>query len=445
MTSTATTEDILIGISLTVGIAMVCLLLAPRLRVPVLLLLLPAGFIAGAVFPRISPTAMFGDSFFSLVNIAVGLILFHGGLELFASPIQGRDRGLIRRLVSLGALLTWFGTTVVALLLLDVSAAMALLLGAILIVSGPTVVGPLLAYIRPARRVRHILMWEGTLIDPIGALIAVMVFQLVTAADEPTAMRIAGNFGTSIAVGIGGAVIGLLLMWVTLRLAGADSKLGTIGLLGSVVLATGLSDAFVDDSGLLAAVLMGLAAPLLINRLRTQDLERITPFFDVVVTLSIATLFVAISALVTPASLTPLILPCLVILLAIVLVIRPGVVLLLTWGSTLSLKERLFMGSIAPRGIVAAATAAGFSASLTDASNDSSTPDAEVLLPVTFLIIAGTVTVYSIGSGLMARLLGVAEPEPSNVDIATDLDIARDTQLLLPVEPPTPSPPDDTT
>ena len=445
MTSTATTEDILIGISLTVGIAMVCLLLAPRLRVPVLLLLLPAGFIAGAVFPRISPTAMFGDSFFSLVNIAVGLILFHGGLELFASPIQGRDRGLIRRLVSLGALLTWFGTTVVALLLLDVSAAMALLLGAILIVSGPTVVGPLLAYIRPARRVRHILMWEGTLIDPIGALIAVMVFQLVTAADEPTPMKIAVNFGTSVAVGIGGAVIGLLLMWVTLRLAGADSKLGTIGLLGSVVLATGLSDALVDDSGLLAAVLMGLAAPLLINRLRTQDLERITPFFDVVVTLSIATLFVAISALVTPASLTPLILPCLVILLAIVLVIRPGVVLLLTWGSTLSLKERLFMGSIAPRGIVAAATAAGFSASLTDASNDSSTPDAEVLLPVTFLIIAGTVTVYSIGSGLMARLLGVAEPEPSNVDIATDLDIARDTQLLLPVEPPTPSPPDDTT
>jgi NhaP-type Na+/H+ or K+/H+ antiporter len=445
MTSTATTEDILIGISLTVGIAMVCLLLAPRLRVPVLLLLLPAGFIAGAVFPRISPTAMFGDSFFSLVNIAVGLILFHGGLELFASPIQGRDRGLIRRLVSLGALLTWFGTTVVALLLLDVSAAMALLLGAILIVSGPTVVGPLLAYIRPARRVRHILMWEGTLIDPIGALIAVMVFQLVTAADEPTPMKIAGNFGTSIAVGIGGAVIGLLLMWVTLRLAGADSKLGTIGLLGSVVLATGLSDALVDDSGLLAAVLMGLAAPLLINRLRTQDLERITPFFDVVVTLSIATLFVAISALVTPASLTPVILPGLVILLAIVLVIRPGVVLLLTWGSTLSLKERLFMGSIAPRGIVAAATAAGFSASLTDASNDSSTPDAEVLLPVTFLIIAGTVTVYSIGSGLMARLLGVAEPEPTNVDIATDLDIARDTQFVLPVEPPTPSPPDDTT
>ncbi|MCH9718960.1 MAG: cation:proton antiporter [Actinomycetia bacterium] len=444
MTST-TTEDILIGISLTVGIAMVCLLLAPRLRVPVLLLLLPAGFVAGAVFPRLNPTTMLGDSFFSLVNIAVGLILFHGGLELFASPIQGRDRGLIRRLVSLGALLTWFGTTVVVLLLLDVSAAMALLLGAILIVSGPTVVGPLLAYIRPARRVRHILMWEGTLIDPIGALIAVMVFQLVTAADEPTPMKIAGNFGTSIAVGIGGAVIGLLLMWVTLRLAGADSKLGTISLLGSVVLATGLSDAFVDDSGLLAAVLMGLAAPLLISRLRTQDLERITPFFDVVVTLSIATLFVAISALVTPASLTALILPCLVILLAIVLVIRPAVVLLLTWGSTLSLKERLFMGSIAPRGIVAAATAAGFSASLRDASNDSSTPDAEVLLPVTFLIIAGTVTVYSIGSGLMARLLGVAEPEPTDVDIATDLDIARDTQFVLPVESPTPSPPDDTT
>jgi NhaP-type Na+/H+ or K+/H+ antiporter len=443
MTATATTEDILIGISLTVGIAMVCLMLAPRLRVPALLLLLPAGFVAGTVFPRLDPTAMFGNSFFSLVNIAVGLILFHGGLELFASPIQGQDRGLIRRLVSAGALLTWFATTVVILLVLDVTGAMALLLGAILIVSGPTVVGPLLAYIRPVRRVRHILMWEGTLIDPVGAIIAVMVFQLVTAADEPTPMKVALNFTSSVAVGLGGAALGLALMWLMLRLAGTDSKLGTIGMLGTVVLATGLTDAFVDDSGLLTALLMGLATPPLLRRLRAQELDRIAPFFDVVVTLSIATLFVAISALVTPASLTDLLLPGLVILMTIVLVIRPAVVLLLTWGSTLSIKERLFMSSIAPRGIVAAATAAGFSASLTDASNTSTTPDAEVLLPITFLIIAGTVTIYSIGSGPMARLLGIATRESAEVEVATDLDIARENQAGTPVTPTTPAPSDN--
>lgn len=443
------TADILLGISLIVGLAMACLLLAPRLRVPALLLLLPAGFIVGARFPEFNAEALLGSSLYALVNVAVGIILFHGGLELFKSPVQGKDRGLIRGLVSGGVLITWLSISFLIYWVLglsrDISIPLALLLGAILIVSGPTVVGPLLAYIRPTRRVRHILIWEGTLIDPIGATLAVIVFTYVSAVDEPSALSTAGAFASSIAVGVAGAIGGLALMWLMLLLAGPDSKLGTIAMLGTVVVVVGLCDAVSDDSGLLAAVLLGLATPLLLRRLRTQELERITPFFDVVVTLSIGTLFVAISTLVAPASLEPLILPGLLILAVIVLVIRPVMVLLLTWGSTLSLNERLFIGSLAPRGIVAAATAAGFSASLLDSSNTVGTTGADILLPVTFLIIAGTVIVYSVGAGPMARLLKVAESKPTNVEIATDIEIARDAQSVVPPDHLTPPPTDDTT
>ncbi len=379
-----TTAQILLGTSVIVGTAMLCLLIAPRLRVPALLLLLPAGFLVGALVSDVSVAEFVGDGFFSLVSISVGLILFHGGMELFASPIQGRDIHLIRRLVAIGALITWAATAVIISILLDVEASIAALLGAILIVSGPTVVGPLLAYIRPARRIRHILMWEGTLIDPLGALIAVVVFQYIQAQQQAdfTAREPITTFLQSLLYGAGAGLVGLAIMWLALRLAGRDSRLGTIALLGSVVAAVSWADSQREDSGLLTAVVMGLLAPLMIRRMRKQNLAEILPFFDVVVAIGIGVLFVSISALVSPEALIAILWPGLGVLLLLVLVVRPATALLLTIGTTLNIRERIFIGCLAPRGIVAAATAAGFSATLADSLTGS-----EILLPVTFLIV----------------------------------------------------------
>lgn len=393
---------------------MLCLLIAPRLRVPALLLLLPAGFFAAALFPDVPVAEFVGEGFFSLVSISVGLILFHGGMELFASPIQGRDIHLIRRLVGIGALITWAATAFIISRLLDVEASIAALLGAILIVSGPTVVGPLLAHIRPARRIRHILMWEGTLIDPLGALIAVVVFQYIQAQQQAIFTRQPiTTFLESLLYGAGAGLVGLAVMWLALRLAGRDSRLGTIALLGSVVAAVSWADSRVEDSGLLTAVIMGLLAPLMIRRMRKQNLAEILPFFDVVVAIGIGVLFVSISALVSPDALLAILWPGLGVLLLLVLVVRPATALLLTIGTTLNIRERIFIGCLAPRGIVAAATAAGFSATLADSLTGS-----EILLPVTFLIIAGTVLIYSVGAGPMARLLKVREPDVAEEDPA---------------------------
>ncbi len=400
---------------------MLCLLIAPRLRVPALLLLLPAGFLVGTLVSDVSVAEFVGDGFFSLVSISVGLILFHGGMELFASPIQGRDIHLIRRLVAIGALITWAATAVIISILLDVEASIAALLGAILIVSGPTVVGPLLAYIRPARRIRHILMWEGTLIDPLGALIAVVVFQYIQAQQQAdfTAREPITTFLESLLYGAGAGLVGLAIMWLALRLAGRDSRLGTIALLGSVVAAVSWADSQREDSGLLTAVVMGLLAPLMIRRMRKQNLAEILPFFDVVVAIGIGVLFVSISALVSPEALIAILWPGLGVLLLLVLVVRPATALLLTIGTTLNIRERIFIGCLAPRGIVAAATAAGFSATLADSLTGS-----EILLPVTFLIIAGTVLIYSVGAGPMARLLKVREPDVAEEETAAE-DIAK--------------------
>ncbi len=408
------TAQILFGTSVVVGIAMLCLLVAPRIRVPALLLLLPAGFLAGALIPNVQLVESVGDGFFSLVSISVGLILFHGGMELFASPIQGRDIHLIRRLVVIGALITWAATAFIISLLLDVEASIAALLGAILIVSGPTVVGPLLAHIRPARRIRHILMWEGTLIDPLGALIAVVVFQYIQAQQQAILTRQPiTTFLESLLYGAGAGLVGLAVMWLALRLAGRDSRLGTIALLGSVVAAVSWADSRVEDSGLLTAVIMGLLAPLMIRRMRKQNLSEILPFFDVVVSIGIGVLFVSISALVSPDALLAILWPGIGVLLLLVLVVRPATALLLTIGTTLNIRERIFIGSLAPRGIVAAATAAGFSATLAESFTGS-----EILLPVTFLVIAGTVLIYSLAAGPMARLLKVREPDAAEEDPA---------------------------
>ena len=404
-----TTEEVFVGIAIIVGLAVTCQLIAPKLKIPALVLLLPAGFAAGNLFEVVDPNAIFGVAFTPLVQIAVGIILFHGGLELVEERLVKQDRRVILRLVLVGALVTLAGATVTVGLLIGVSPQIALLLGAIFVVSGPTVVGPLLAFAKPNARVRRILAWEGTLIDPVGALIAVLVFQAVQAAEEPGVGLAIQKFAQAVVIGLIGGLIGLALVWIGMKLAGPSRILGTEVLLFAVVIATAGTNAVSDDSGLVAAVVMGMVAPLLVK----GRVEEVKPFFDTIVNASIGVLFISISALVTPASLEGLILPCLGVVALLVLVLRPATALLLTFRSGLTLRERTFVGWMAPRGIVAASTAASFSAALVALG----VPDSEVLLPVTFLVIVGTVVFYSATAVPMAALLGLREVDTQTPDI----------------------------
>ncbi|NQU37929.1 MAG: cation:proton antiporter [Actinobacteria bacterium] len=396
-------EQILVGIAIIVGLAVACQILAPVLRTPALVLLLPAGFIAGIVFPSANASEILGEAFSPLVNIAVGLILFHGGLELVEERVDRPDKKIIRRLIFIGALVTCASASWAAYAFLGLPPELAVLLGAIVIVSGPTVVAPLLAFAKPQMRIRRILAWEGTLIDPVGALVAVIVFQGVQLTSEPTVFDAVNRFVMSILIGVVGGLIGLAMIWLGMLLAGPSKVLGTQVLLGAVIATTALTDAVSDDSGLVAAVIMGMVVPL-IDR---ERLAAVKPFFDTVVSFAIGVLFISISALVSPSSLQGLVLPTLGIVALLVLVVRPVTAYVLTARSTLTSRERLYIGWMAPRGIVAAATASSFSATLIAAN----VPGAEKLLPATFVIIAGTVLFYSATAVPMAKLLKVRDVE----------------------------------
>ena len=165
-------------------------LIAQVLRAPSILLLLALGFGAGAI-GALDPNALLGEEVVSaVVSISVGVILFDSGLDLKLSDLRGGAVARVsRRLVTLGILVTWAVGTVASYLLFDLAWEVALVLGAVLVVSGPTVVGPLLDFIRPSKTVGRVLKWEGTLADPIGATLGVVVYQAVLAGQSSTAAR----------------------------------------------------------------------------------------------------------------------------------------------------------------------------------------------------------------------------------------------------------------
>ena len=397
-----TPEQVVFVIALVVALAIACQVIAPRLHVPGLLLLLPAGFLLGVAVPAMNVENLLGSAFGPVVDLVVAVILFQGGLELGRINGDRRDRRPVLLLVWLGASVTGIAAALMGAFLLGFPPGIAALFGAILVVSGPTVVSPLLDFVKVRPRLRAILTWEGDLLDPFGALAAVIVFQVVKASGRENVVEALGAFAGGVGVAIGAALVGLLLMRVGLWLTGTSLVLGTQVLFGSVIVAAGLANTITDNAGLLAALLMGIMATKMVRSMH-QNIDAVRPFFDTIVSLAVGVLFVSISALVPAEALSSLVLPVLAILAVLILVVRPLVGFACTIGVDLTWRERAFIGGIDPRGIVAAATAASVTSTLVALKIDG----AGELLPATFLVIAGTALVYGLGARPLARLLKV--------------------------------------
>ena len=176
-------------------------MLASRLRIPALIVLLPAGLTADALTTDVNPERPVGAAFQPLVSLAVAVILYDSGLALQLGKVRGRARRVVPRLINIGVPVTFAFAAVSAGLLLGISAGAALMTGAILVVSGPTVVGPLLAFVGPVDRVRRILAWEGSLIDPVGAILGAVVFHAVLAGTSGGIGHPLAEFFLSIAIG----------------------------------------------------------------------------------------------------------------------------------------------------------------------------------------------------------------------------------------------------
>jgi NhaP-type Na+/H+ or K+/H+ antiporter len=393
------TNEILFGLGLVLVLAVSSQLLARPLRVPAIVVLLPAGFLAGMATDDVHPDELLGPLYQPFVAIAVGVILFEAGLRLSLGELVPQVRKAVLRLVSWGVLATWLAiTAAVTLLYDDIDRGVALLIGAILVVSGPTVVLPLLAFIRPTRDVRSLLKWEGTLVDPIGALLGLLVFSGVSSGKgwQPGEMLLD--------LGVGALVAGAAApaLWLLLREVQRSSpRMVVPATLMVVVAAVVAGDLIREDTGLLAAVLVGTA---LANQ-RSIDISlSLFEFEQTLVQLLIGVLFILVAASVSPDEVRAVLPEALVLLAAMLVVIRPAVVALTTFGLSFTRHERAFVAWMAPRGIVAGATASAFGPDLAQ----DGVAGAEKVLPIVFVAIFGTVVVYGLTAMLVARKLEVA-------------------------------------
>ena len=408
------------GHAIGIALAMIFVLgvgaqwLAWEIKIPSILLLLLMGILAGpvmrSVFPNsafaINPDTLFdSDVLLAAVGMAVGLILYEGGLTLNFKELQSTWKP-VTLLVTLGALVTWIIAAFSVYLIFDLSRPIAILIGAILIVTGPTVVGPLLAHIRPSGDSGLILKWEGIVIDPIGVLAAVLVFEAISADSQL-------NDITSILQAIGitlvaGTLIGLLaaliLQTLLTRFWVPDYLQNPVSLM-LVVAAFTASNEFMPESGLLATTVMGIA----LGNQKKVDVHHILEFKENLRVLLIAVLFIVLSARLQIDQLAQLDwLRVFIFLAVLILIARPASVFVATIGAGLTWRERMFIAWLAPRGIVAAAGASIFSIGL-------DIQGADQVVPLIFSVIIGTVAFYGLTAPWAAKLLDVADQNPQGI------------------------------
>lgn len=400
-------HSVLFEVAMIVGLGVGAQWLGWRVGLPAILLLLVFGFFAGPIAGWVQPDILLGDLLQPFVSLAVGIILFEGGLSLRISELA--EVGVVRRLVSVGMLTTWAISTAAAFLILDLDFALSSLLGAIVVVSGPTVIIPMLRHLRPREPIGSILRWEGIVIDPIGATFAVLVFEAVFVADEfreATTMAILGFVETVAIGGITGVVAAAVLVIMLQRYWVPDYLENAVTFM-LVVAAFEFSDEIRAESGLFAVTIMGI---VIANRKRLV-LRHIVEFKENLGIIIVSSLFILLAARLKLEDIEHIGWESLLFLAVLIFIARPATVMVSTIGSGLDWRERLFLGWMAPRGIVAAAVASIFALELEHIGHD----DAERLVPLTFMVIVGTVMIYGLTAGPMARWLKISRPQPQGV------------------------------
>ena len=392
------------------GLAVICGVsqwLAWRVNLPSILFLLGAGLLVGPVAGLFDPDVFLGDLLFPFVSVAVAIILFEGGLTLKLSDIRGHGV-VVTRLISIGVVITWLLLTIAAELIFGMGWPLAFVFASIVVVSGPTVVKPLLKAVRPTDKVGHILNWEGILIDPIGVFLALLVFSAVL-LDQPFADP--GYIALILAkLVLIGSVLGVAAGWATakmLRRYIVPDFLVNVVVLVIVVAIFAVAETLQHESGLLAVTIMGVW----LANAKGLHIEEVLHFKEDLSVLLISGLFVVLAARIDLAVLPQYGLQILALLAVAQFLVRPAVAWLCTIGADLDTKERLFLGWIAPRGIVAAAVSSVFALRLEEAG----VPQADLLVPLVFSMILGTVVFQSLTAVPLAKRLGISNPEPNGV------------------------------
>lgn len=411
--------------------------LAYHLRLPGIVILLLLGVLLGPDgFAVIDPGAL-GDGLQVIVGFAIAVILFEGGMNLEWKLLR-REAATIQRLVTLGAVVTWMLASLAAAWILGWDARLAFLFGSLVIVTGPTVVSPLLRRIRVRRNLQTILEAEGVFIDAIGAIIAVVAFDIVFlepgSAIGGGALQVLQRLGTGALVGmIGGGVMMLLLRSRRLIPTGME-KVFTLTLAWATFQA---SNAVSPDSGILAVIVAGIMA----TNAAPETTRGVREFKEQLTVMLVGMLFVLLAAQVRVSEVGVLGWRGLAVVAALMFIVRPLSVLACTVSSGMSWREKAFLSWISPRGIVAASVATLFYEAMVARNIEGG----EEIRGLVFLVIACTVLVQGLTGSLVAQWLGVKRPRgqgyvilggnPLAVEVARALKQGGEESVLIDANP----------
>jgi NhaP-type Na+/H+ or K+/H+ antiporter len=398
------------SVVLALAVGVIAQSLARHLRIPGIVLLLAAGVALGSDGLGWVRPAHLGEGLFAIVHLAVAVILFEGGLNLELSRLR-RAQASIQRLVTLGALVTTVGGAMAVHAVFGWSLIQCLLFGALVVVTGPTVVGPLIQDLRLRTGVATVLEAEGVLIDPVGAILSVLMLEVALApigaesiAESGRLLLLRLGFGTAI-----GAVAGFLIVGMLRVRRMVPEGHGNIFVLASVLLLFQGSEELVGNSGIVAVV----AAGVVVGNLGTSADRQLREFKDQLTVMLIGMLFVLLAADVRIEEVTALGRKGAMVVGALLVAVRPIGVWLCTAGSNLSRNERWFVAWIAPRGIVAAAVAS-VTANALDAGGIGGGAELRALV---FLTIATTVVLAGVTAAPLASLLRIRLPGRETVAI----------------------------
>lgn len=396
-----------------IGVGALCNWLAWRVNLPAILFLLLVGLGLGPGLGVLDPDAILGDLLFPLVSLGVAIILFEGALTLRISDIRSVTR-IIRNLTTVGVLVTLGIMAAAAHYFVGLDWPLALLFGALVSVTGPTVVIPMLRSIRPNERVSNVLHWEGILIDPIGAALAVLMFEFIHGGGGEAASLM--KFGKVVLIGtVIGIAGGFSLAQILKREWLPDFLENYVALAFVLVVFTG-ANVLGKESGLIAVTVVGIV----LANTRGLEVRDLLSFKEDLTLVLLSMLFILLAARLQVDELMGVLGPALILLAVALFVARPVSVWVSGLGTSMSGKEKLLLSWVAPRGIVAAAVSSLFALRLAADGNE----QANLLVPLTFVIIIGTVVVQSLTAGALAKRLGLSSQGQDGVLIASSNRVA---------------------
>ncbi|MEC5209625.1 NhaP-type Na+/H+ or K+/H+ antiporter [Psychrobacter sp. PL15] len=395
--------DTALLLSGVVGIGIAAQWLAWYLKQPSILFLLLIGIIVGPVLGIFDPDLVLGELMFPFISLGVAIILFEGSLTLEFDEIKQHGT-VVQMLVSVGVLITIAIVALSTYLLFDVDPLIALLFGALVCVTGPTVIMPLLRSVRPNKTISNILKWEGIIIDPIGAIAVVLVYEYIISGGEASSILLFAKIVVlATAIGLAGAWALAFLM----RRHMVPEFLRNVFTLAFVLLLFSISNHLEHESGLLTVTVMGVALANWPKFPRDTILE----FNESLTLLLISVLFIILAARVELESLLSIGFAGLVLLAIVMFIARPLSVWASSIGSDLKTNEKLMISWIGPRGIVAAAISSLFAIRL----QEYDIQGVELLVPLVFIVIIGTVMIQGLGAKMVGNWLGVREPETNGI------------------------------